>query len=850
MTYNKQFWVNDDPNTPLSAARLTHMETGIWEAHNLGDPAKILVETGPNFTKNLQDAINNPDKKNIVLPAGEHQLTDTINLDKASGKTIRGAGMDETVLKAAKNTGKHGFISTSNSGLAHVDLELFTLDMQWEEGDKQANGFQITNTVSPSFYKVRVRNGGAHGWLLQGHGAAGKGCVNPRIVDCEVLNVGLKKNQENQGASGHGIIIKDNTSGAVVSGCTIMGVSCGMGVSVTHTNLGAPKFFKIVDNHIVQGDNVEIGYEPIGCTKETSHGLVQNNTLPVSYDNGISVGSYTTVAGNTIGEAWNHGIAVSGPGTTVLNNAVSNIGKETFLRPSDPKKDWGVLTFENPNGCVALGNTYSKSSDQSEAAHMVKVNVTPGHDVSKLGGNIFVLNTGVVLKDSVLGANRNPNSKDVVSVGGPGKVDPEDIKQAIVEHFRQNPPAIDGLNTAIQREVQAALSMLLQEKKTAVEKWIEPNKRYYAPVTYWWADQRNQVSNWHHLFANLDAVPFVVVNPRSGPGEQVEEDFSDLATKIHASGKPTLGYVRTVQRFEQDDQPRQLRDKQTILDEIKKYVDWYHVKGAFIDEMVNGWSESQAGMIPFYKDLYEELKRLYGSEFLVVGNPGSNTKEEVLQCADILMTFEQNAEKYLQDEASPVYPDHYKKYPAERFWHVVHNVTDKAQLRKVLDKASKGGAAFVYATTDTFDGVQGTENQDNNPWDNLPQPWCIEMNLQWARKQDALWKATEKSDPNDESAKNQLVRTGDDGFIHCSSGPWDNPHLVNKSYSDWSVNTRADVLIRVVPHNWVDFKHDTGASLQSATHGTLYFIMPEEGDTPALKFVPNPANPLPVVEAG
>lgn len=37
MAYTKQTWTNDDPATPLSGARLSHMEDGIEDAHEAVD---------------------------------------------------------------------------------------------------------------------------------------------------------------------------------------------------------------------------------------------------------------------------------------------------------------------------------------------------------------------------------------------------------------------------------------------------------------------------------------------------------------------------------------------------------------------------------------------------------------------------------------------------------------------------------------------------------------------------------------------------------------------------------------------------------------------------------------------
>lgn len=44
MAYDKQEWRNDDPETPMSAARFTHMEDGIGEAHDLADAARSTAD--------------------------------------------------------------------------------------------------------------------------------------------------------------------------------------------------------------------------------------------------------------------------------------------------------------------------------------------------------------------------------------------------------------------------------------------------------------------------------------------------------------------------------------------------------------------------------------------------------------------------------------------------------------------------------------------------------------------------------------------------------------------------------------------------------------------------------------
>ena len=255
-------------------------------------------------------------------------------------------------------------------------------------------------------------------------------------------------------------------------------------------------------------------------------------------------------------------------------------------------------------------------------------------------------------------------------------------------------------------------------------RWFDLTKRYWVPVTYWWADQDQPNSKWNTLFANADVVGFVIINPRSGPGTEKIQEFVNLTNKWRALGRPNVGYVRTI---------KATRTKEEILADIKKHVDWYKVEGVFLDEMVNGWSTEEAAKIPFYKDLYAEIKKLYGKGFLVVGNPGTNTKPEMLECADILMRFEKSADKYINDTDAPVNPAHYASENAIRFYDTIHNVTEK-NIDSVLEKAEKSNVGMIYLTDDTFSGVEGSENENNNPWDTVPRGVILDKQLAFVRK--------------------------------------------------------------------------------------------------------------------
>lgn len=280
----------------------------------------------------------------------------------------------------------------------------------------------------------------------------------------------------------------------------------------------------------------------------------------------------------------------------------------------------------------------------------------------------------------------------VQKIPAPQGVSEEAITAAVTKHLEAHPPVVPAPQTPAQ--------------ELSPFRWFDKAKRYLFFMSFWWATS----PNWKAVFDNIDIMGPIVINPRSGFGDKVEPDFTTLVQKIKATGRPAIGYVRTI---------KATRTKEEVLAEIKKYQDGYMLDGVFLDEMVNGWSTDEATKIAWYKDLYAEIKKLYGNGFLVVGNPGTNTKPEMLECADMLITFEKNIDQYLNDTDAPVTPDHYKTEPAIRFIHVAHNA-DEDKTAKAIEKAEDANVATLFITDDTFSGVAGSESETNNPYDQVP----------------------------------------------------------------------------------------------------------------------------------
>lgn len=254
-----------------------------------------------------------------------------------------------------------------------------------------------------------------------------------------------------------------------------------------------------------------------------------------------------------------------------------------------------------------------------------------------------------------------------------------------------------------------------------------------SPVTYWWADfYEGEASDWGKTLAYANHLGFVIINISSGSGDVPSEDWKTQAKMAKDSGVQVLGYVRTDFGH---------RDHAEILTEIRNHRDWYDVDGVFLDEAINGWSPEQFEMINKYQYLHDTIKLRFGNDFWVVSNPGSNTVEEMIPTADILMSFEQSAENYLNSEF-PVTPEHYRKYPQSKFWHVIHDVT-KENYKAVLEKAGNEHVGHVYLTDLSFTPSSDPQTPAVNPYAAPPSQWLLEAQIAWSRDLMTLYERTD-----------------------------------------------------------------------------------------------------------
>lgn len=314
--------------------------------------------------------------------------------------------------------------------------------------------------------------------------------------------------------------------------------------------------------------------------------------------------------------------------------------------------------------------------------------------------------------------------------------------------------------TAVQPDALAkyattdALAKVKQAADEAANTIVPPfrsGERYSSPVTYYWPDYYDEAkgtSKWAKALKAAGTLGIVILNKDSGNWDEKNEDFGKQAARALAAGaRRAVFYVKTqygVASLPSNDPARNgvpnpdKYTKEYILGQIAKFTEQYGdvAQGVFLDETINGWG-AQAGRVQWYKDLIAAIREQYGHNFYIVVNAGSNMSPEM--CAldfDTAMMFEQDAGKFLNEDANaPVLPDHMRSYPSEKWWAVIHGVT-KDNYRQVFEKLDTLPIGHAYIT----DGVLvedpnrgGQWEPVGNPYANPPSEQLIRLTSSWIR---------------------------------------------------------------------------------------------------------------------
>jgi hypothetical protein len=190
------------------------------------------------------------------------------------------------------------------------------------------------------------------------------------------------------------------------------------------------------------------------------------------------------------------------------------------------------------------------------------------------------------------------------------------------------------------------------------------------------------------LKRRYETIPmWVIVNPASGPGGSVDENYSKAIDRLRGSGCVVLGYVTTsyAKRPEAD-----------VRTDIDRWLKMYpRIHGVFFDEMV--YVDAQAGV------RYQAAVNQYAHDagcWPTVANPGAETPGRYFadEAADVIVVHEGDTwptEKRLKGDYFGGYADH----PPFTRGVLVYSQSklDRARLREL-----RKYARWIYVTEAEF----------------------------------------------------------------------------------------------------------------------------------------------------
>lgn len=251
-----------------------------------------------------------------------------------------------------------------------------------------------------------------------------------------------------------------------------------------------------------------------------------------------------------------------------------------------------------------------------------------------------------------------------------------------------------GQDSSAERRLQAMQFHLRAQERTGllIPLYVYPANIHTNPV----------YNRLIELKRRHETVPFwVIMNPASGPGEQVDANYTKAIDRLIGAGCVVIGYVST--RYGK-------RPREEVAADVQRWRQLYpRTQGLFFDEMV--YENSDAGVAH-----QAALRRLAQDEgfWPTVANPGTDTPERyfVQQAADVFVVHEGSdwpSEARLHGD----YFGGYSDYPPFTRCVLLHSLaeidSDKlAMLRR--------HARWIYITDDPYKpGQPGQEN----PWDTL-----------------------------------------------------------------------------------------------------------------------------------
>jgi hypothetical protein len=345
MTYTPQTWHDNDPATPLSAARLTVMETGIATASlgwfNVKDPAYGAVGDGvADDTTALQAAITAAQTAGggvVYIPEGVYKITAALTVTAPNVHLI-GAGWDQATLTSGSII-KAGaaithIVSVSSAG-THFAAEAVSFDQagqatngltidglnaqvfQCHARNPATNGagFNVTSGGTSAWFTNCRFNGansaGTTGFLIDGTDSTMQGC---KAVNCQ------DSVQYTGGASGAIQTACHHTPGSPIGRCAIFVNGNPSNISIVANR---------IDNHVL-GSGIQISPTANVQGFQICDNLFFQNTITDATFAAIGVDTTSAnirqlvVTGNVVKSAASHTYAALLTAQTLAGAAATN----------------------------------------------------------------------------------------------------------------------------------------------------------------------------------------------------------------------------------------------------------------------------------------------------------------------------------------------------------------------------------------------------------------------------------------------------------------------------------------------------------------------------------------------
>jgi len=238
---------------------------------------------------------------------------------------------------------------------------------------------------------------------------------------------------------------------------------------------------------------------------------------------------------------------------------------------------------------------------------------------------------------------------------------------------------------------------------------IKNGQQVLAIPAYFYPAGAN-LAYWEQLRTGYPSVRIAVATGLGLEGNQPNPDYQAQITKTRKVGIQMLAYVTTSSGSKPSAQVRR---------EIDNAYAWYGPDGIFFDEAV-AYPVIPA-QVGYYRTLHRYVKaKVGGRQAVTVLNHGQILPEEYVSVCDILLNAEMSYDSYVKGEWKPWGWE--SRYPATKFWHLVHSVDTIAKMQEVVRLSRVRNAHYVFVTSATMKSSGG-------PYGSLPPApyWRAEM---------------------------------------------------------------------------------------------------------------------------